>query len=94
MLYQIILYIKPLILFLIIVVFLLVAVAFFTILERHIMGYIHKRTGPNNVGFFGLFQAFADGLKLLVKESIFPRSSNFLIFLIAPVLTFTLTISN
>jgi NADH-quinone oxidoreductase subunit H len=94
MLYNILLFIKPLILFLIIVVFLLISIAFFVILERHVMGYIHRRTGPNNVGFFGLLQAVADGLKLLVKESIFPRSSNFLIFLIAPVLTFTLTISN
>jgi NADH-quinone oxidoreductase subunit H len=94
MLINFLIFLKPVILFLIIVVFLLISIAFFVVLERHVMGYIHRRTGPNNVGFFGLLQALADGIKLLIKESIFPRSSNFFIFLLAPVLTFTLAVAN
>ena len=49
---------------------LLLAVAFFTVAERKIMGAIQRRRGPNVVGFVGLLQAIADGLKLLVKETI------------------------
>lgn len=73
-----------------IVVPLLVAVAFFTVVERKIMGSIQRRHGPNVVGTFGILQAFADGLKLLLKEAIVPSSSNQVLFILAPMLTFFL----
>ena len=71
---------------------LLLAVAFFTVAERKIMGAIQRRRGPNVIGFLGLLQAIADGLKLLVKETILPSNSNIGIFLLAPVLSFILSI--
>jgi len=71
---------------------LLLAVAFFTVAERKIMGAIQRRRGPNVIGFVGLLQAIADGLKLLVKETILPRNSNLAIFLLAPVLSFVLSV--
>nr|YP_010139045.1 NADH dehydrogenase subunit 1 [Lithodesmium undulatum]QQJ94653.1 NADH dehydrogenase subunit 1 [Lithodesmium undulatum] len=75
-----------------IVVPLLISVAYFTIAERKIMGSIHRRKGPNVIGFLGLLQPLADGLKLFVKETIFPSNSNILLFLIAPMLTFILSL--
>jgi len=71
---------------------LLLAVAFFTVAERKIMGAIQRRRGPNVIGFIGLVQAIADGLKLLVKETILPSNSNLGIFLLAPVLSFVLSL--
>jgi NADH-quinone oxidoreductase subunit H len=71
---------------------LLLAVAFFTVAERKIMGAIQRRRGPNVVGFVGLLQAIADGLKLLVKETILPSNSNLGIFLLAPILSFILSV--
>jgi len=75
-----------------IVVPLLISVAYFTIAERKIMGSIHRRKGPNVIGFLGLLQPLADGLKLFVKETIFPSNSNILLFLLAPMLTFILSL--
>lgn len=75
-----------------IIIPLLIAVAFFTVAERKIMGAIQRRRGPNVVGFIGLLQAFADGLKLFVKETTFPSNSNTLIFLLAPILSFFLSL--
>jgi NADH-quinone oxidoreductase subunit H len=75
-----------------IVVPLLISVAYFTIAERKIMGIIQRRKGPNVIGFLGLLQPLADGLKLFVKETIFPSNSNIIIFLIAPMLTFVLSL--
>ncbi len=72
---------------------LLLAVAFFTGYERHLLAAIQRRQGPNVVGFYGLLQAIADGLKLLLKESILPKSSNTIIFLFAPVFSFGLAMA-
>lgn len=72
---------------------LLLAVAFFTLYERTILASLQRRQGPNVVGFYGLFQALADGLKLFVKESIIPQSANSFIFLLSPVFTFALAVS-
>ena len=80
-------------LFILMIVPLLLAIAFFTVLERQLMAAVQRRQGPNTVGFFGLFQAITDGLKLLVKESILPKSANVLIFIFAPVFTFGLAMA-
>jgi len=75
-----------------IVVPLLISVAYFTIAERKLMGIIQRRKGPNVIGFLGLLQPLADGLKLFVKETILPSNSNISVFLIAPMLTFILSL--
>lgn len=75
-----------------IVVPLLISVAYFTIAERKFMGSIQRRRGPNVIGFLGLLQPLADGLKLFVKETIFPSNSNVYLFILAPLLTFILSL--
>lgn len=75
-----------------IVVPLLISVAYFTIAERKFMGSIQRRRGPNVIGFVGLLQPLADGLKLFVKETILPSNSNVYVFLLAPILTFVLSL--
>lgn len=75
-----------------IVVPLLISVAYFTIAERKIMGAVQRRRGPNVVGFIGLLQPFADGLKLFVKETMLPTSANTSVFLLAPALSFILSL--
>jgi NADH-quinone oxidoreductase subunit H len=71
---------------------LLIAVAYFTLAERKIMGSIQRRRGPNVVGFAGLLQPLADGLKLFVKETILPSNANVIIFIMAPLITFILSL--
>ena len=77
---------------LIIIIPLLLSVAYFTLAERKIMGAIQRRRGPNVIGYLGLLQPLADGLKLFVKETILPSASNSGIFLLAPILTFFLSL--
>jgi len=71
---------------------LLVGVAYLTFAERKIMGAIQLRKGPNVVGPFGLWQPFADALKMLFKETIIPTGSDRALFLLAPMLTFGLAV--
>lgn len=75
-----------------IIIPLLLSVAYFTIAERKLMGIIQRRKGPNVIGFLGLLQPLADGLKLFAKETILPSNSNINIFLLAPILTFVLSL--
>jgi len=77
---------------LIIIIPLLISVAYFTIAERKLMGIIQRRKGPNVIGFVGLLQPLADGLKLFAKETMLPGTSNIVIFLVAPILTFVLSL--
>ncbi len=79
---------------LIIIVPILIAVAFFTLLERKIMAGIQRRRGPNVVGLLGVLQPFADGLKLLIKETIIPSKANKIIFLLAPIVALFLSFLN
>ena len=78
--------------FLAIVLPVLISVAYLTLAERKIMGGMQQRVGPNVVGFFGLLQPLADGLKLLLKESVIPTNSNTFGFVFAPILTFFLSL--
>ena len=65
---------------------LMIAVAYLTYFERKVIGFMQVRMGPNRVGYFGLLQPIADGLKLLFKEIIIPTASNKALFLIGPLL--------
>jgi len=79
---------------LIIIVPVLIAVAFFTLVERKIMAGIQRRRGPNVIGILGMLQPFADGLKLLIKETIIPSKANKIIFILAPILALFLSFLN
>lgn len=65
----------------------LLSVAFITVAERKTMASMQRRLGPNAVGISGLLQAFADALKLLIKEYIAPTQANILLFFLGPVIT-------
>jgi len=77
---------------LLIVVPLLLALAYFTLVERKIMAGIQRRRGPDVVGAWGLLQPLADGFKLIIKETILPSTANTVLFVISPILTFMLSI--
>ncbi len=75
-----------------VIVPLLIAVAYLTLAERRVIGSMQLRKGPNVVGPFGLFQPFADALKLMAKETILPAGADKIVFMIAPMLTFVLAL--
>lgn len=74
------------------VVPLLIGVAYLTYAERKVIGAMHLRRGPNVVGPYGLLQPIADGMKLFFKETIIPTGANKAVFLVAPMLTFSLAL--
>src|SRR6201989_2637807 len=65
----------------------LLVVAFTTVAERKSMASMQRRLGPNIVGYYGLLQAFADALKLLLKEYISPTQANLILFFLGPIIT-------
>ena len=65
----------------------LLIVAFVTIAERKTMASMQRRLGPNNVGYYGLLQAYADALKLILKEYISPTQANLILFFLGPIIT-------
>src|ERR1700734_3714163 len=65
----------------------LLAVAYVTVAERKTMASMQRRLGPNVVGYYGLLQAFADALKLLLKEYVAPTQANMILFFLGPVIT-------
>lgn len=85
---------KSILKILIIILPILISVAYLTLLERKIMASIQRRRGPSYVGILGLLQPFADGLKLMLKEIIFPAKANKVLFLTAPIIFLALALIN
>jgi NADH-ubiquinone oxidoreductase chain 1 len=77
---------------LLVVVPVLLIVAYITVAERKTMASMQRRLGPNTVGYLGMLQAFADALKLLLKEYVSPTQANIILFFLGPIITLNFTL--
>lgn len=77
---------------LLLVVFVIVSVAFLTLLERKVLGLIQIRKGPNKIGIFGILQPFCDAIKLFTKEQILPFFSNRVVYYFSPIFSLFLSL--
>nr|UFZ13072.1 NADH dehydrogenase subunit 1 [Protohermes niger] len=77
---------------LLMIICVMIGVAFLTLLERKVLGYIQIRKGPNKVGFWGIPQPFCDAIKLFTKEQIYPVMSNYLMYYFSPIISLFLVL--